>query len=144
MLAIQDAIARRIAAHGGAALLIDYGYRAADRPAGWTLQALRRHAPADPLEAPGEADLTWLVDFDALAADLAPLACRVTSQGRFLAQMGIGHRAAALAEARPDQAGTIADALERLTAPAAMGTLFKVLAALPPGAPTPAGFDEDA
>ncbi|MDT8344470.1 MAG: SAM-dependent methyltransferase [Thermohalobaculum sp.] len=142
--AVAGEIARRIAAHGGAALMIDYGYRAAERPPGWTLQALRRHAAADPLDAPGEADLTWLVDFDALAADLAPLGCRTTTQGAFLGRMGIGQRAAALARARPDRADTLADALERLTGPEAMGTLFKVLAALPVGAPTPPGFAEDA
>lgn len=137
-------IARRIESHGGAALLIDYGYRAADRPPGWTLQALRRHAPADPLASPGEADLTWLIDFDALGADLAPLAVRMATQGAFLGRMGIGQRAAMLAQARPDRADSLADALERLTAANAMGTLFKVLAALPPGAPIPPGFAEDA
>ncbi len=42
-------IARRLAAGpaAGAALVIDYGYRAADRPPGPTLQAVRRHARAD-------------------------------------------------------------------------------------------------
>ena len=61
---IMGEVGRRIAAHGGAALLVDYG--------GWHLtgdsfQAVRRHAYADPLEAPGEADLTAHVDFEALA-----------------------------------------------------------------------------
>ena len=48
-------------AASGAALLIDYG-RA--RPeAGDTLQALRRHQKVDPLDSPGEADLTQWADF---------------------------------------------------------------------------------
>jgi len=59
---LADALARQVAARigvdGGAALFIDYGFSAADRPPGFTLQALRRHAPADPLATPGEADLT--------------------------------------------------------------------------------------
>jgi len=135
-------IARRIAAQGGAALIVDYGYRAADRPPGFTLQALRAHAPADPLEAPGEADLTWLIDFDRLAAGLAPLASACAPQGAFLGRLGIGRRAAQLAAAQPGAADAVADALERLTAPAQMGTLFKALAAWPAGQPVPPGFEE--
>jgi len=137
-------IAARIGAQGGAALILDYGYRAADRPPGFTLQALRRHAPADPLAAPGQADLTWLIDFDRLAAGLAPLATAIAPQGVFLGRLGIGARAARLAAASPGEAETIADALERLTAADQMGTLFKALAAWPEGQPAPPGFEETA
>jgi SAM-dependent MidA family methyltransferase len=66
----------------------------------------------------------------------------VTSQGAFLARLGIGARAAALARAAPERAGEIADALERLTDAEAMGTLFKVGAAVSPGLPMPPGFEE--
>ncbi|MEM6906728.1 MAG: SAM-dependent methyltransferase [Pseudomonadota bacterium] len=132
-------IARRVAM-GGAALIIDYGYRAADRPKGPTLQALRRHAPAGPLAAPGEADLTWLPDFDALAEAFTGLDIHHAEQGAFLARLGIGMRAEALAKARPTEAASLADALERLTAPAQMGTLFKVLGVTPPGTAIPPGF----
>lgn len=133
---------RRIAAHGGAALIVDYGYRAADRPAGFTLQAVRGHARADPLETPGEADLTWLIDFDRLGGALAPLRTATTSQGAFLARLGIGARAEQLARTHPAQADAIADALERLTGTGDMGTLFKALAAWPEGQPAPPGFEE--
>jgi NADH dehydrogenase [ubiquinone] 1 alpha subcomplex assembly factor 7 len=142
--AITRQIATRIAAEGGAAVFIDYGYRAADRPPGFTLQALRHHAPADPLEQPGDADLTWLIDFDRLSENLAPLATACTPQGVFLAQLGIGQRAAQLATARPGEAGAIADALERLTGGEQMGTLFKALAAWPEGQPAPPGFEGQA
>ncbi len=144
MEAVAREIARRIAAHGGAALIVDYGYRAADRPPGFTLQAVRGHARADPLEAPGEADLTWLIDFDRLGGALAPLETACTRQGAFLTRLGIGARAAALARARPGAADGIAEALERLTAADEMGTLFNVLAAWPSGQPTPQGFEESA
>ncbi|MEM1382114.1 MAG: SAM-dependent methyltransferase [Pseudomonadota bacterium] len=137
---IAEEIARRIATDGGAAMIVDYGYTTADRPPGPTLQALRNKAPADPLDTPGSADLTWLIDFDHLADRLSPLAAWRTTQGAFLASLGIGQRAAALARARPTEATTIADALERLTAPEHMGQLFKVLAALPHGQSPPAGF----
>jgi len=141
--AVAGQIAARIAADGGAALIVDYGYRAADRPPGLTLQALRGHAPADPLAAPGETDLTWLVDFDHLAGQLQPLSTATASQGAFLARLGIGQRAAALAATQPGQAGAIADALERLTSADQMGTLFKALAAWPARQPTPPGFAPD-
>jgi len=129
---------------GGAALVIDYGYRQADGPPGPTLQAIRAQAPDDPLTAPGEADLTWLPDFDALAGAAAPAEAWLIEQGAFLARLGIGQRAAALAEADPTAAGAVADALDRLTAPAGMGTLFKVLALQARGLGTPPGFDAPA
>jgi len=137
---IAAEIARRIAAGGGAALVIDYGY-GEDRPSGPTLQAVKDHAAVDPLAAPGEADLTCLVDFRALARALEGLETACTHQGDFLAAMGIGARAAALARARPGTAGVLADALERLTAPEGMGRLFRVLAAWPRGARRPPGLD---
>src|SRR5690606_38338829 len=59
--AFGEACARLVRAHGGAALLIDYGR---DRPGpGDTLQALRDHEKVDPLAAPGEADVTMWADF---------------------------------------------------------------------------------
>lgn len=139
--AVASEIAARVRA-GGAALLIDYGYGAADRPPGPTLQAVRAHRKADPLHAPGEADLTWLIDLDALAGEFRGLETWHTTQGAFLARLGIGQRAAQLAAARPDQAEAVADALERLTGPDQMGTLFKVLAAVPPGRTAPPGFED--
>ena len=63
---LARAIGRRIADDGGVALVIDYGAWA-EGPTGDTLQATRRHAPCDPLDAPGTADLTTHVDFRALA-----------------------------------------------------------------------------
>lgn len=135
-------VAARLAAEGGAALFIDYGYRANRRPAGPTLQAVHRHRKVDPLHRPGETDLTWLIDFDGLAQALSPLHCRIAPQGDFLAQMGVGHRAAQLASATPGEAEAIADALERLTGPGTMGRLFHVLGAAPAGAPPLPGFGD--
>src|SRR3546814_2405251 len=58
------ALAARLAAQGGAALVVDYGY---DGPAlGDTLQAVRGHGYVNPFEAPGEHDLTAHVDFGTL------------------------------------------------------------------------------
>jgi SAM-dependent MidA family methyltransferase len=136
---IAGEIATRLRGDGGAALIIDYGYGPV-RPAGPTLQAVRRHEKVDPLTGPGTCDLTWLVDFGALSRALQGLATWQTEQGAFLARMGIGTRAAQLAAADPASAEAVADALDRLTDAARMGSLFRVLAAGPEGAPPPPGF----
>jgi SAM-dependent MidA family methyltransferase len=135
-------LAARLARQGGAALFIDYGAPASGT--GDTLQAVQAHGFADPLAAPGEADLTAHVDFGALAAAFAGAGARVwplATQGALLAALGIGARAAALARARPDRAPEIAAQAQRLTAPDAMGTLFRALAATGPGQPAPPGFE---
>jgi len=83
----------RIAAHGGAALIIDYG----DWDSlGDTLQAMQNHAPVDPFSTPGNADLTAHVDFAAIAAQITQSQfSRVTPQGIFLERLGITQRAQA-------------------------------------------------
>lgn len=139
--AVTGEIARRLAAQGGAALLIDYGRT---EPAlGSSLQALRAHAKVDPFEHPGEADLTAHVDFAALVPVVAQAGARWTGtvgQGAFLSALGLGARAAALARAHPAQAQTIAAAAHRLAAPEAMGTLFKVMGLSGADWPDGAGF----
>jgi len=142
-LSLAAELGRRVAAHGGAALIVDYGY---DTPGpGETLQAVRRHRPVDPLDDPGEADLTAHVDFAALARSAREQGAAVhgpVGQGLFLRRLGIEARAARLAEAGDlPQAEAVAAALLRLTAPEAMGTLFKALALAPPGLGVPAGFE---
>lgn len=138
--AVVDQIAARLSDASGAALLIDYGYATEDLPAGLTLQALRKHDHVSPLHTPGACDLTWLIDFDRVRHRLGTHAVQFTTQGAFLAEMGIGPRAQSLAKVSPDDANTIADALERLTAPDQMGTLFKVLSASSPNLPPLPGF----
>ena len=127
------ALATRLARHGGAALLIDYGPRASGP--GDTLQAIRQGQPADPLEGPGQADLTAHVDFAALATIARAKGCAVAgpiAQGRFLAALGIHQRTAALGRhATPNQAANLLAATRRLTATEAMGELFKAFAIAP-------------
>ncbi|MEO0386951.1 MAG: SAM-dependent methyltransferase [Pseudomonadota bacterium] len=129
-------LADTIAARGGAALIIDYG---AWSGTGDTLQALRAHAPEPPLAHPGDADVTAHVGFRWLAEAARPLRAAFSPQGAFLAALGIGARAAALARV-PGAAPAVAAALTRLTDPAEMGTLFSVLALLPADAAPPPGF----
>jgi SAM-dependent MidA family methyltransferase len=129
---IMSTLAGRLARDGGAALIFDYGYWG---PAfGDTLQALKSHRPVDPLDEPGEADLTTHVDFhrlDQAAAAQDARAHGIVPQGDFLQALGIEARAQALkTRATPDQAADIDRALARLTerGPTGMGELFKVLA----------------
>jgi SAM-dependent MidA family methyltransferase len=140
-LAVVRALAQRIAAQGGAALIVDYGH---DRTStGDTLQAVARHAFADPWTGPGERDLTAHVDFEALGEAAGREGVRVFGprpQGEWLTEMGIGLRAAALAKAAPGQAAAIEAARERLVSPDHMGGLFKAMALVAEGWPEPAGF----
>jgi NADH dehydrogenase [ubiquinone] 1 alpha subcomplex assembly factor 7 len=104
---------------------------------------MRRHAFADPLEAPGEADLTAHVDFQALAeaaAQAGAAAHGPVTQGAFLEALGLGARAAQLKTAAPARATEIDAAVGRLAGPDQMGTLFKALALTAPGLGAPAGF----
>ncbi len=134
--------ARRIADHGGAALIIDYGDW---RSLGDTFQAMRGHAPADPLSAPGQADLTAHVDFEALAQAATGHNARHTrlaTQGVFLERLGITARANALAASLKGSAlETHIAAHRRLTHPAEMGTLFKVMGLYPNTASPPPGLE---
>lgn len=139
--AIMAQFADRVRRHGGAVLVIDYGY--SQTQALDSLQALRHHAAADPFAHPGESDLTAHVDFTALAraAGGLPISGPVP-QGVWLARLGIEARAAQLrGSAAPATAATIAAALVRLTAPTQMGNLFKAMAVTAPYWPVPAGFD---
>lgn len=136
--AVIEVIAARIAAHGGAALIFDYG---GWNGAGDTFQALAGHAPADPFAAPGQADLTAHVNFAALAAAAirgGAVASHLRAQGDWLLAMGAATRAKRLAAA--GDTGALA-ALNRLTDAGEMGQLFKVLAIWPKGAPPVPGFE---
>jgi SAM-dependent MidA family methyltransferase len=144
-LSLVSTVASHLARAGGGALFIDYG--SLQSGFGDTLQAMRRHAFVDPLDEPGEADLTVHVDF----ARMAQAALRAGAathgpvrQADFLLALGLAERAEALSrKATPEQAASINSAFDRLTERGAtgMGNLFKVLAVSHPGLPPLPGFD---
>jgi SAM-dependent MidA family methyltransferase len=138
--AITQNIATRIATHGGAALIIDYGDW---HSLGDTLQALQNHVPVDPFANAGEADITAHVDFEAIATNASPAKyTRLTPQGVFLERLGITQRAQTLANnLRDDALDQHIAAHRRLTHPSEMGSLFKVLGLYPDGALPPAGLE---
>ena len=132
-----------IRAAGGAALLIDYGR--ARREAGDTLQGLRRHQKVDPLDAPGEVDLTQWADFPSVLEAALHAGADVTGtmgQGEFLRLLGIEARADRLKAGRPDAASVIDRQLTRLTADDQMGSLFKACAIFSPRSLVVPGFED--
>jgi SAM-dependent MidA family methyltransferase len=143
-LRLMERIAARIAEQGGAMLVCDYGH--ADASLGETLQAVRSHAYADVLAAPGEADLTAHVDFAALARGARTAGAAAhgpVEQGVFLQRVGIVERASALKRNADERQARLVDAaLTRLVdRSSSMATLFKVMAITPRHAPVPAGFE---
>jgi SAM-dependent MidA family methyltransferase len=122
------------------ALFIDYG--PAEAACGDTLQAVRRHAYVDPLESPGNADLTAHVQFSDLARRARAVGLAADgpiTQAEFLGALGIAQRAARLMAANPEQAGSVEASAQRLISPTGMGQLFKVITVrtrtLPPPPP---------
>jgi SAM-dependent MidA family methyltransferase len=128
----------------GAAFFIDYGFPEAEyyhpQRTGGTLMCHRAHrADTDPLEDPGQKDITAHVNFTgiALAAQDAGLeVIGYTSQARFLVNCGI----APLLEAADLRQRALA---QKLITEHEMGELFKVIAFATPGlAFEPIGFTE--
>jgi NADH dehydrogenase [ubiquinone] 1 alpha subcomplex assembly factor 7 len=127
-----------------AVLIADYG--PAESGIGDTLQAVQRHRFADPLGAPGEADLTAHVDFAALkeTARVAGLAAfGPMPQGAFLLKLGLASRCdRLLRDATPEQRRAILSGAARLADPRQMGALFKMLALQSGGLAPPPPFGD--
>jgi NADH dehydrogenase [ubiquinone] 1 alpha subcomplex assembly factor 7 len=135
----------RLARDGGAALVIDYGH--AQSAAGETLQAVGKHAYANPLSTPGGIDLTAHVDFQALGNAIETMGTNgygPITQSQLLRRLGIVIRAASLkAKAADAVAAEIDAALNRLISEgeAGMGALFKAAAFAHPSLGVPPGFE---
>ncbi|MEM0986667.1 MAG: SAM-dependent methyltransferase [Pseudomonadota bacterium] len=130
------------------ALFIDYG--PADHTPSDTLRAFRSGQQVDPLEAPGDSDLTVDVDFRRLRtlAEAAGLSVHgPIPQGQFLMALGLQARLDRLIKANPQEAQSIFDQAQRLVDPDGMGTRFQVICLSRSGGdtdqatlPVPAGF----
>ena len=137
-------VAARIVRHGGAALFIDYGHKAS--ALGDTVQAVKGHKFHHILDSVGTADITAHIDFEAVIRAARSVGANIfgpIEQGIWLKRLGISVRGALLAK---DQAPSVATELEsgirRLIEPNAMGALFKVVAIVHPGLPSPEGFSQ--
>lgn len=120
---------------GGAAILIDYGFPASEyyldqRAEGTLMCHYRHHSHPDPFYLPGLQDITAHVDFTSMAYAAVRNGLEMVgymSQAGFLLTAGLGDRL--LATAPEDHMAYLpkANAVQKLTSPAEMGELFKVL-----------------
>jgi NADH dehydrogenase [ubiquinone] 1 alpha subcomplex assembly factor 7 len=143
-ISLLESLAARAKRAPMAALMLDYGHE--QSAAGDTLQAVFRHCFADPLAAPGEADLTAHVDFAALkdaASELSLSAYGPMPQGEFLLKLGLEARCQRLTrDATPAQQAAILAGAARLADPRQMGVLFKALALQSSGLAPPPPFGD--
>lgn len=120
----------------GVLLFIDYGFGAgeyyhAQRSRGTLMCHYRHHAHDDPFFLPGLQDITAHVNFTAAAESAVDGGAELlgyTSQAHFLINCGI---ADFLAESDPENLRNhlpLSTQLQKLTSPAEMGELFKVIA----------------
>lgn len=129
--ALAQQIGEHIAAHQGAALIIDYGH--AQSSLGDTFQGVQNHQYVDVLENPGNADLTSHVDFEALniAAKNANVTIyEILTQADFLLALGLVERAGILGAGKDEKAQQqISQAVHRLAGNGEnqMGDLFKAM-----------------
>ena len=141
---VTAALARSVAARGGAMLVIDYGR---DGNPGDSVQAVAAHKPVDLFHEPGQADLSHWVDFAALRRTAESQGARLigpVAQGRFLMRIGLAMRAEkAGTDASPEERRTLLAAIDRLTSPAQMGEVFKVALLVPAGTGQPPGFETE-
>ncbi len=122
--------------HKGAALFIDYGFGAGEyyhpqRTQGTLMCHYRHHAHADPFFLTGLQDITAHVDFSAIAESATEGGAYLlgyTSQAHFLINNDIMRF---LQEVSPESLRDylpLSAQLQKLTSPAEMGELFKVIA----------------
>jgi SAM-dependent MidA family methyltransferase len=120
----------------GAMLLVDYGFPVAEyyhpqRSSGTLMAHYRHRALDDPFLLPGLVDLTAHVDFTAIAHAGVAGGMRVggyATQARFLLNCGLLEALARTGDPQTTAYLRQASAVHKLTSPAEMGELFKVLA----------------
>jgi SAM-dependent MidA family methyltransferase len=148
-LEIVRFICEHLTKHGGAALIIDYGYDIAPKERSVfqynpTLQALKHHKYQPILDTIGEADLTAHVDFYSIKkiAEVRKLTTWGTiTQRDFLKNMGIDLRAEMLKKNADILDREVLDKqVDRLINPDKMGKLFKVLVISDTGDNIPGGL----
>jgi len=132
--ALVEDIGRRMVA--GALLVIDYGFPQAEfyhaqRCEGTLMGHYRHHVHANPFYWPGLSDLTTHVDFTAIALAGERAGLQVAGyapQAAFLLGCGILDRLRDCGDPASVAYLREAAAVQKLTSPAEMGELFKVLA----------------
>ncbi len=120
----------------GMLLLIDYGFGAREyyhpqRNNGTLMCHYRHHAHDDPFFLPGLQDITAHVDFTAVAETAIDRGLHLygyTTQAHFLINCGITELLKATSPSKVLEYLPLSTQLQKLTSPAEMGELFKVIA----------------
>ena len=123
------------AGEGGAALLIDYGFPSStyylpERSAGTLMCHYQHHAHVDPFFLPGLQDITSHIDFSALARAGLDAGLNLgfyTTQAAFLLATGLTSLLEPHRANEPRYWLPLSNAIQKLTSPAEMGELFKVM-----------------
>ena len=124
-----------VSGQGSAAILIDYGFPAREyyldqRDHGTLMCHYRHHAHDDVFYLPGLQDITSHVDFTAIARAAIEGGLDMLgyySQAAFLLEAGLGDLLTRIAADDASRYLPQANAVQKLTSPAEMGELFKVL-----------------
>ena len=136
-----EKLSRFIKENNGGAIFFDYGYTFNH---GDTFQAVKDSKFVNPLDDPGNADLTAHVDFNDLYHQAKNSLVSVwgpDTQGTFLKKMGAVERLNALESISDDKTKQeLRNGLDRLINTDEMGELFKVLAITSNKFPSPEGF----
>ena len=136
-----EKLSRFIKENNGGAIFFDYGYTFNH---GDTFQAVKDSKFVNPLDDPGNADLTAHVDFNDLYHQAKNSLVSVwgpDTQGTFLKKMGAIERLNALESISDDKTKQeLRNGLDRLINTDEMGDLFKVLAITSNKFPSPEGF----
>ena len=120
----------------GAMLFIDYGFGAKEyyhpqRTSGTLMCHYRHHAHADPFFLPGLQDITAHVDFTAIAESAIDHGAHLlgyTTQAHFLINNGITQLISDISPDNLREYLPLSAQIQKLTSPAEMGELFKVIA----------------
>jgi len=139
-------LTERISKDPGAVLVIDYGY---DKWVTPTLQGIKDHGYVDPLQEPGDADLSHYVNFAALSAaieqrkDFNVQVHGPILQGIFLQSLNIATRFGQLIDRSEthEKAEHHVSCFKRLVAGDEMGSIYKALCITPRDL-APHGFDD--
>lgn len=129
VIEIFSEVARKIKRNKGCMLTIDYGFLKTEFIS--TLQSLKAHKKNEVLENAGEADITYLVNFELLfhiAQNEGLTAFPPITQKEFLISIGILEKMKLSLEREKDEAKKllIEQSTERLISESQMGSLFKV------------------
>ncbi|KAG0301487.1 NADH dehydrogenase [ubiquinone] complex I, assembly factor 7 [Dissophora globulifera] len=139
---VAHEMAKHINKNNGSALIVDYGK---DHIQGDTLRGIRKHTFTHVLTEPGKVDLSADVDFEYLkqaTEDLVDCYGSVT-QAHLLHALGIGTRLdMLLAKAAAHRREGLISSYHRLVDPKEMGNVYRMMAMVPRGSPTPTAFDK--